>query len=84
MLVLNKGKLKPKQVNVIFSEIQWCLTYSLAFLPSQNAVVPYTIGAHISTSLSLLVALCKKSESQLPLNICDVGMPQSQRIIPSA
>lgn len=29
-------------------------TYSLAFLPSQNAMFPYTIGTLISTSLSFL------------------------------
>lgn len=36
------------------------LTYSLAFLPSQNAIVPYTIGQLISTSFSPLFELYAK------------------------
>jgi hypothetical protein len=35
-------------------------TYSLAFLPSQNEMLPYTMGTLISTSLSFLFKIYTK------------------------
>lgn len=42
-------------------------TYSLAFLPSQNAMLPYTMGTQISVSLIFLAKFYTTSKKKLQM-----------------
>lgn len=44
-------------------------TYSLAFLPSQNAMLPYTIGPLTSTSFNFFLKVCIKTHERRILGL---------------
>lgn len=43
-------------------------TYSFAFLPSQKAILPYTIGTLISTSFNFLLKFCIEKKIKIKDN----------------